>query len=272
MTTKQKAEAYDRVREKIAQRFGSRVVEEVFSEFEKSKDERIRSIIRGWIYTRPSSFFDNGISKEDILAWLKKEFEGEKVRRALIDYFEDAHKADENPLQSYGIHTDLAIAWLEKRATQESKVHETKGDDGWREKIMALINAHGQGMYKDGMLSWLENQGEQDSQVKLPTFTFNDILALQCCMETVKKVQEDKELYEALSILHNKVHDAYHLEKQSKQEEPQVYKTDDGEVITYSETKGYKVVETTLGERIKSEPIERIPFEKLKDQKNVNIS
>lgn len=161
MTTKQKAEAYDRVREKIAHRFGSRVVEEVFSEFEKSKDERIRSIIRGWIYTRPPSFFDNGISKEDILAWL-------------------------------------------------------------------------------------ENQGDKDSQVKLPTFTFDDILALQCGMETVKKVQEDKGLYEALSILHNKVHDAYHLEKQSKQEEPQVYKTEDGEVITYSETKGYKVVSTTL--------------------------
>lgn len=176
MTPEQKAKAYDKVREKIALRFGSNVAEEVFSEFEKSKDERIRSIIRGWIYTRPSSFFDNGISKEDILAWLKKEFEDEKVRRALIDYFEDAHKADENPLQSYGIHTDIAIAWLEKRAPQ---VYETNDDEGWREKIMALINAHGQGMYKDGMLAWLEKQG--------------------------------------------------------KQEEPQVYDTEDGEVITYSE-------------------------------------
>jgi len=33
------------------------------------------------------------------------------------------------------------------------------------------------------------------------------------------------------------------LEKQGEQEEPQVYETKDGEVITYSESDGYKVVE-----------------------------
>lgn len=32
-------------------------------------------VIRGWIYTRPASFFDNGISKEEILAWLEKQGE-----------------------------------------------------------------------------------------------------------------------------------------------------------------------------------------------------
>lgn len=46
---------------------------------------------------------------------LKKDIEDEKIREALIDYFDDADKADENPLQSYGIHTDKAIAWLEKQ-------------------------------------------------------------------------------------------------------------------------------------------------------------
>ena len=45
-----------------------------------------------------------------------RESEDEKIRKALIDYFDDANKADENPLQSYGIHTDKAIAWLEKRS------------------------------------------------------------------------------------------------------------------------------------------------------------
>ena len=33
------------------------------------------------------------------------------------------------------------------------------------------------------------------------------------------------------------------LEKQGKQEEPQVYETEDGKIITYSENEGYKVVE-----------------------------
>ena len=36
------------------------------------EDERIRRVIRGWIYTRPASFFD-GISKEKMLAWIEKQ-------------------------------------------------------------------------------------------------------------------------------------------------------------------------------------------------------
>lgn len=63
---------------------------------------------------------------------------------------------------------------------------------------------------------WLEKQGEQKKQVHFPKFTFDDVLALQCCMETVKKVQEDKELYEQLNLIHNKIYDAYCLGKQGE--------------------------------------------------------
>ena len=63
-------------------------------------------------------------------------------------------------------------------------------------------------------ITWLEKQEQNNSQVLLPSFMFDDILALQCCMETVKKVQEDKYLYEKLKDLHDRVYDAYQLEKQ----------------------------------------------------------
>lgn len=63
----------------------------------------------------------------------------------------------------------------------------------------------------------MEKQGEKDSPVKPSTFTFDDVLALQCCMETVKKVQEDKDLYEKLKDIHGRVYDAYQLEKQGEQ-------------------------------------------------------
>lgn len=63
-------------------------------------------------------------------------------------------------------------------------------------------------------ISWLEKQGKQTN---LPQFTFDDVLALQCCMETVKKVQEDKELYERLQSIHGRLYDTYWLEKQGKQ-------------------------------------------------------
>lgn len=41
-------------------------------------------------------------------------------------------------------------------------------------------------------------------------FTFDDVLAIQCCMETIKKVQEDKELYNKLLSLHSRLYDACH--------------------------------------------------------------
>ena len=67
---------------------------------------------------------------------------------------------------------------------------------------------------KEKAITWLEKQDEQKKQMYFPKFTFNDILALQCCMETVKKVKEDKELYEQLNLIHSKIYDAYWIEKQ----------------------------------------------------------
>lgn len=58
-----------------------------------------------------------------------------------------------------------------------------------------------------------EKQDKQTKQVYFPKFTFDDVLALQCCMETVKKVQEDKELYEKLNLIHSKMYDTYCIEK-----------------------------------------------------------
>ena len=40
----------------------------------ESEDERIRRVFRGWIYTRPATFFDE-IPKEKMLAWLEKQGE-----------------------------------------------------------------------------------------------------------------------------------------------------------------------------------------------------
>lgn len=86
-----------------------------------------------------------------------------------------------------------------------------------RKAIEAKVENLGNGVTRTACLAWLEKQEDKDSQVKLPTFTFDDVLALQCCMETVKKVQEDKDLYEKLNDLHDRVYDAYHLEKQGEQ-------------------------------------------------------
>ena len=72
------------------------------------------------------------------------------------------------------------------------------------------------GHYKKDIIAWLEKQGEQKRQVHFPKFTFDDILALQCCMVTVKNVQEDNELYEQLNLIHNKMYDVYKIGKQGE--------------------------------------------------------
>lgn len=82
---------------------------------------------------------------------------------------------------------------------------------------------------KSEWIAWLEKQGN----IQLPTFTFDNILALQCCMETVKKVQEDKELYSQLQSLHSRLHDAYWLEKQGEQKPHNI----DNKFIRMRETK-----------------------------------
>ena len=40
-------------------------------------------------------------------------------------------------------------------------------DERIRKRIIALVNAHGQGMYKDEVLAWLEKQGEQKPTIEM---------------------------------------------------------------------------------------------------------
>ena len=90
-------------------------------------------------------------------------------------------------------------------------------DERIRENIIATIHLYyGEPLEDEAkeMIDWLEKQVKN---ISLPKFTFGDVLALQCAMEAAKKVQKDKDLYEQLESLHNRLHDAYWLEKQGQQ-------------------------------------------------------
>ena len=80
-------------------------------------------------------------------------------------------------------------------------------------------------------IDWLERQGEQNEKMKkdIAEFIFNS--------------KEDiKHRYDWIKCLGYDIH-FIDKEKQGEQKEPQVYETEDGDIITYSETDGYKVVE-----------------------------
>lgn len=93
LSIEQKAKAYDKALERarnlhkdaidMGDNIRAKQCEIIFPELRESKDDRIMRVIRGWIYTRPASFFDNGISKEEILAWLEKQ--GENFTKKDVD-------------------------------------------------------------------------------------------------------------------------------------------------------------------------------------------
>jgi len=122
LSIEEKAQRYDEAIERAKALYdnnqpisGSNVIiDNIFpqlKESKESKDEMIRRVIRGWIYTQPASFFDNGISKEEILAWLEKQ--GEQ-KETLCDKCKKAQ-----PSHSCQDITALGRCALEKQGEQK---------------------------------------------------------------------------------------------------------------------------------------------------------
>ena len=144
--------------------------------FELNEEEKIKKIICGWIYTRPASFFDNGISKKEMLDWLE---------------------------------------------TQDKKT-------SWKPSKEEMDALYG--------LSYITNKMDDKKD------------------EAITKLYQDlkREFFNGASYENmfssSPVDSDINVEKQVKQEEPQVYETEDSEIITYSENEGYKVIEPKFHE------------------------
>lgn len=101
------AEVYDKVREKIALRFGSNVAEEIFSEFEMSEDEKIRKEIIDYIKT--------GTYHKDWLTWLEKQGE---------------QKSIDNLTQQEAMDIAVAKCFNEQKATDKIEALRTEYEKG----------------------------------------------------------------------------------------------------------------------------------------------
>ena len=215
MTLEEKAKAYDELKVKASRIYHKEndvlimhTIEDLFPELKESEDEKIRKNLIGYI---------KGISKNEVceetkdswIAWLEKQGHepnwchhkvdlsncSEEYRKA---YYDGWNNCNQQHSQCKSEENDVVKCLINgMKFYYEGNEEATWGTEKFSMKV------------KD-ILSWLEKQGEN---ISLPKFTFDDILALQCCMETVKKVQEDKDLYNELLLLHNKVHDAYTITK-----------------------------------------------------------
>ena len=230
LTIEEKAKAYDEALERIRkelQKCGytgcdtARFINRYFPELKESEGERIRKELLEHCKNQAKPYIQTGNKCPQIqswIDWLEKQGSepnwyhhkvdlsdcSEEYRKA---YYDGWNNCNMQHSQYKSESNDVVKCLINgMKFYYEDNEEATWGTEKFSMKV------------KD-ILSWLEKQGNKDSQVKLPTFTFDDILALQCCMETVKKVQNDKDLYEKLNDLHGRIYDAYYLEKQGEQKQ-----------------------------------------------------
>ena len=158
LSIEEKAKAYDKVREKIALRFGSNVAEEIFSEFEESEDERIRKALIKAIKMKafPTStcggeLFICGQSFDKCIAWLEKH---DQVKESLISQHEN-------------------------KICKETDDSLTSEDDKIKKGLIQYFNKFSldtfAGLDPKKILAWLEKQGEQKPVNTVePRFKIND--------------------------------------------------------------------------------------------------
>lgn len=220
MTQEKKARAYDKALERARiwqnhlyrtnNSYYANELNYIFPELKESEDEKIRKQILSFLKEFEYDHYRN-LDFSSWIAWLEKQescysFEIKKGHwyKCVCDYMLNNSDLMFKNDRLYYCRSD----WRLRGEIDERNVKNI-GVNGYKSFFRPATNQE--------IKEWLEKQGNKDSQIKLPTFTFDDILALQCCMETVKKVQNDKDLYEKLNDLHGRMYDAYHLEKQGEQ-------------------------------------------------------
>ena len=173
---------------------------------------------------------DQGLEyKDGEIVEIPQENEDEMIRKALLEYFgEECDTATINGIYCYKIYD-----WLEKQGEQyvpskELILNVWELGNIWKEITKGICNAeHGTQLdyilkhWNEGehYTEWLEKQGKQKNKINSYKIIFEDVLALECAMKTIKRIEGGNELYEILVSLYNKIHNAYLIEKQDEQKD-----------------------------------------------------
>lgn len=209
--------------------------------FGLNEEKKIKNVIRGWIYTLPASFFDNGISKEEILTWLEKQGDKDKLIQELGEY---------------------KVKYTQEVLEKHLKTI-NKDDERLRKTTIAFLKDFAEQGYENAVecIDWLEKQVDhnkwkpsKDEMDALYGLAYITNKMDDKKDEAITKLYQDlkREFFNGASyenmFLSSPVDSDINVEKQGEQEEPQVYETKDSEIITYSENKGYKVIESKFHE------------------------
>ena len=176
------------------------------------------------------------IIAEEIFPELK-ESDDEKIKKAIIEFFESE---DDNTTYSLVRKKDI-IAWLEKQG-KKSSWKPSKEEMDVLYSLSYITNEYDE--YKEDVITHLYQDLKREF---FNDSSYENMFLLDNKEDDVRRRSTIQVLEYARSL------DAYNqygkadidkniawLKEQGEQEEPQVYETEDGKIITYSETDGYK--------------------------------
>ena len=171
MTQEEKARAYNKVREKIAIRFGSNVAEEIFSEFEESEDEKIRKdilqFIRNWLEGYNPKYTTDKKECNAMIAWLEKQGEQKSIQTPhwMINFL-DGYRRNIGCALSYDECKEVdgkilsIIEWLKgNHNIEQNPVEWNEEDDRMLQTLVLGIGnyTYFSGIQSEDAVNWLKS-------------------------------------------------------------------------------------------------------------------
>ena len=140
MTEKEKAKAYDKAIERTKKLYGNRITKEIFPELKEDDDEKIKKDLIQWVDEFPDIIW-RGHYKKDIIAWLEKQGDKDKLIQELGEY-----------------KVKYTQEVLEKHITSMSN----KADERLRKNTIAFLKDFAELGYENAVecIDWLKKQGE----------------------------------------------------------------------------------------------------------------
>ena len=213
LSIEEKAKAYDEVREKIAIRFGSNVADEIFSQFEMSKDEKVRKNIIIALKSQKDELKDfymsHNTSESELVAWLEKQGEPIDKEKVLIGARKDIALSIIKYLDNNSVGMclsnmeceDIEDACINSKWTKlynyMKKKLEKQGD---KDKLIQELGEYKVKYTQEVLSQYLEKQGGQNQPDKIESkFKVGDWI-INGTNTTIMQIIDNKDFYESIGI------------------------------------------------------------------------
>ena len=145
MTEKEKAEAYNKAIERTKKLYGNRITKEIFPELKEDDDEKIKKDLIQWVDEFPDTIW-KGHYKNDIIAWLEKQGDKDKLIQELGEY---------------------KVKYTQEVLEKHINSMNNKDDERLRKTTIAFLKDFAEKGYENAVecIDWIEKQGEDKKEI-----------------------------------------------------------------------------------------------------------